>query len=406
VSALRQPAFRRLAIGWGFSNFGDSALYLTLAVWVKDLTDSDAATGLIFLFLGLPFLLAPFAGHLADRMSRRRLVVLANVAGAALVLTLWTVTDRSDVWVIYLVTFWYGFITYVTSAAGSGLVRDLLPDEHLASGNGLLNTIDQGLRLVSPLAGVGVYALWGGHAIAVLTAVMLLLAAAIVSTVPVVETPPTAREERAGFWTETTAGFRHIRRSALLTRLTVAMAVAFMITGLANTAVFAAIEQGIDQDAEFFGVIAAVQGGGSVLGGITAAAVIARLREVPTMTLALVTLGVGMAMPAIASLPVFVVAALIIGISIPWLMVAFATIRQRSTPGELQGRVSAATNMALNGPQTLGTAAGAALIAVVDYRLLFVAMGTVVAACAVPIATHRADATEAERTESLATTAR
>ena len=41
--------------------------------------------------------------------------------------------------------------------------------------------------------------------------------------------------------------------------------------------------------------------------------------------------------------------------------------------------------MALNGPQTVGTALGAALIAVVDYRLLGLFMAVVVAGCAVPI---------------------
>jgi hypothetical protein len=44
--------------------------------------------------------------------------------------------------------------------------------------------------------------------------------------------------------------------------------------------------------------------------------------------------------------------------------------------------------MALNGPQTLGTAAGAGLVAIVDYRLLLVAMGIGVAACALPVAGH------------------
>ena len=88
MSALRVPAFRRLTAAWACSNFGDSALFLTLAIWVKDLTDSDAAAGLVFLFLGLPVFLAPLAGQLADRVSRRRLVVVTNLVAAAGVLAL------------------------------------------------------------------------------------------------------------------------------------------------------------------------------------------------------------------------------------------------------------------------------------------------------------------------------
>ena len=239
-NALRRPAFRRLALGWAFSNFGDSALFLTLAVWVKDLTGDDAATGLIFVFLGLPVFLAPLAGDLADRVSRRRLVVVANVVAAGVVGGLWLVEDRAWVPLIYAVTFVYGFLTYVTSAAGSGLTRDLLPDEELASANGLLNTIDQGLRLLSPLAGVGVYARWGGRAIAGLTSCGLVAAAATIATVVVDETPPTPPEDRERFRVEVSAGFRHIRGNPTLTRLTVVMGIAFMVTGLANTTVFAA----------------------------------------------------------------------------------------------------------------------------------------------------------------------
>lgn len=61
---LRIPAFRRLGLAWVFSNFGDSALYLTAAIWVKQLTGSDAAAGLVFAALGLPALLAPLTGQL------------------------------------------------------------------------------------------------------------------------------------------------------------------------------------------------------------------------------------------------------------------------------------------------------------------------------------------------------
>ncbi|MEQ1700586.1 MAG: MFS transporter [Ilumatobacteraceae bacterium] len=383
MSALRVPAFRRLAVAWGFSNFGDSALYLTLAIWVKDLTDSDAAAGFVFLFLGLPFFLAPLAGQLADRASRRKVVVVANIVSALGVLTLGLVDGRSQVWLIYLVTFVYGSLTYVTGAAGAGLVRDLLADDQLASGNALLNTTDQALRLASPLVGAGAYALWGGFAIAGVTSVMLLTAAAVASTVKVVESPPTT--ERSPFRTEVTAGFRHLRSVPLLARLTLATAAAFGITGLANVVVFALVDEGLGRDSEFFAVLAAIQGAGAVVGGLTAAAVIRRLGERNTVALAIAMLGVFLGVAAIPEVIVVSVCMAMIGLSIPWQLVAFTTLRQKMTPARLQGRVSSATNMALNGPQTAGTALGAVLVALVDYRILVVAMGVGVLLCAIPV---------------------
>ncbi len=386
---LRRPAFRRLTAAWAVSNFGDSALLLTLPIWVKDLTGSDAAAGLVFLSFGLPALLAPLAGQLADRGSRRRLVVMANLVAAAGVMALAAVGGVGDVWIIYAVTFGYGTLGYVTAAAGSGLVRDLLADDELAAGNGVLSTIDQGMRLLSPLVGAGLYVAFGGFAVAVLTAVALVIAAAIALTVRVTESAPPAADEREGFWDEVTAGARHLRAVPVLGRLTAAVAVAFCVSGFSNSAIFAAIDQGLGRGSEFFGVLAAVQGGGSVLGGITAAALIGRLGERATLAVALTLLGAALGAIAFPSTVVFCGAAVAGGLAIPWMMVSFATIRQRLTPARLQGRVTAATNMVFNGPQTAGTAVGAGLIAVVDYRLLAVAMGVVVMACAVPVGSRR-----------------
>lgn len=386
VAALRVPAFRRLTTAWTFSNFGDSTLYLTLAIWTKDLTGSDASAGLVFLFLGLPAFLAPLAGHLADRLPRRRLVIAANVAAASAVLTLAFVDSPGDVWLIYVVTFGYGLLTYVTSACGSGLVRDLLADDDLAGANGLLQTIDQGLRLLSPLVGAGMYAAFGGTAIAVFTAAMLVVAAAIVATVRMTESGPTPHAERGTFWIEVTAGMRHIRRTHGLARVTVLFSIAFGITGLANVAIFAAIEQGLERGSEFFGVFASVQGAGSIAGGVTAAIVIKRWGERPAMATGLALLATGIAALVTENLPAMIVGAFAAGVGIPWGVVGYVTMRQRLTPPQLQGRVSAAANLAFNGPQTFGTALGAALIGIVDYRVMTGVMVAVIAACAAGVA--------------------
>jgi predicted MFS family arabinose efflux permease len=102
------------------------------------------------------------------------------------------------------------------------------------------------------------------------------------------------------------------------------------------------------------------------------------------MAVGLVMLGAGSAAIVAPSTWLLCAAAAVVGVAVPWMMVAFTTLRQRLTPGALQGRVAAATNMALNGPQTAGTALGAALITVVDYRLLGLVMAVTIAACAVP----------------------
>ena len=402
MSVMRMPVFRRLAAGWVFSNLGDSILYLTLAIWVKDITGSNAAAGLVFLFLGLSVLVAPLTGQLADRHSRKRIAIYANLVEAAVVMVLVFVDGRSDVWIIYAVTFAYGCLTYITSAAKAGLVRDLLDDDQLAAGNGVLTTIEQGLQLVSPLLGAGAYTVFGGIAVAVLTSSTLVVAAVVIGTVNVTETPPSEVRER--FWPELTAGIRHIRGLPVLSRVTLALAVAFLVTGFANTAVFAIVDQGLHRSSEFFGVLAAFQGAGSVLGGVTAAALIGWLGERGAMAVGLAVLGTGIGLAWIPNTAFVCVCVTVSGVAVPWTIVSYTTLRQRLTPSTLQGRVASASNMATTGPQTIGTAIGAALIAIVDYRILVIAMGVVIAACAAPVAARRsASPPSAEQGDAIAT---
>jgi MFS family permease len=383
-SALAHRPFRRLTVAWTFSNFGDSALYLTVAIWAKDLTGSNAAAGLVFLALGLPVFLAPLAGQLADRVSRKRLVAVVNLVAAAGVLALLAVDDAADLWLIYVVTFGYGWVGYVTSAAQSGLLRDMLDDGDLAGANGLLTTLDQGLRLLTPLAGAGLYALYGGGAVAVLTASMLVIAALVLLTVRIDESPPTPAAEREGFRRELTAGFRHLRSTPALADLILLLSIAVAVTGFANSASFAIVE-GLGMPTEFFGIVSSIQGGGSIVGGLTAALLIRRMGERASVGVGLLVLGSGLGLALTPSPVVVCIGAVVLGLGVVWSVVGMVTLRQRLTPPRLQGRTSAATNMALNGPQVVGTATGAALIAVVDYRVLVAAMTVTILTCAIAL---------------------
>jgi hypothetical protein len=76
------------------------------------------------------------------------------------------------------------------------------------------------------------------------------------------------------------------------------------------------------------------------------------------------------------------------GAGLAWLIVGFATSIQLRTPARLQGRVASAADTMISTPQTVSIALGAALVTVVDYRLLVVVMAVVVVACATYLLTR------------------
>ncbi|WP_286135398.1 MFS transporter [Arthrobacter sp. UCD-GKA] len=361
-------------------------------MWAKDICGSSSAAGLVFLALGLPIVFSPLVGTLADRFERRRLLVAGNALSAGSALLLLLVAGPGDLWLIYAVAFSYGLLGILNGAAQSGLVRDMLDDEHLDSANGMLSTIDQGLRIFTPLLGAALYTVWGGDALALGVAGVLLLTALLLLTVSVQESAPEAASERGGFWHENSAGFRHLVRIPLLWRMVLVTATALGVIGMFDSALFELIDKGLGLEPAFFGVLMSLQGAGSILGGLTAATLMRRAGpgRAVGLGLALVALAAFAAasdlVPLVAGpglLLAFVIPALFLaGVGVPWIFVALVTTRQRMTPARLQGRAAAATNLVLNVPQLASIAAGALLVAVVDYRWLMLVAGTVVAACA------------------------
>jgi MFS family permease len=379
MGAFADPRFRRMFAGYALSSFGDSALYLTLGIWAKTLTGSNSAAGGVFLALAIPSLCAPLAGHLADRVHRKPLLITTNVLTAMLVLALLAVGSRSQLWIIYLVAFGYGVSFSVQSGADAGLRKDMLRGEELASANAALSSMDQGIRVLSPLAGAAIFAAVGGRWVAVLDVATFAAAIAALAGIQVQESEP---GPPGAFWREVSAGVRHVRAVPLLAQLALTGAIAFSVIGLEETIVFAVIGQGLHRSPAFFGVLTSVQGAGSIAAGVVAAMLLRKTGPARMAGIALACFAVGSLAQRTSSLPLVLAASVCDGLGVVWLSVGLRTAAQVHTPPRLQGRVGAALSLFLTGPQTVSIAVGAALISVVSYRLMLLLMAVVIGGCA------------------------
>lgn len=379
---LRQAAFRRLTGAWTIGNFADSALFLTLAIWAKDLTGSSGAAGLVFFCLGVPVLASPLFGLLADRVRRRPLLIASNLISAGAVLGLIAVRGPGDLWLLYVVTVIYGALGSLNGAAQSGLLRTMLTDSQLGPANALFMTIDQGFRILTPLVGAGLYALWGGPALAVATAALLAVTALALLAVRIHEPAPTRQTAADGAadagWRALAAGFAHLRRTPVLMNILIGLAIALGVVGLFDSVLFAVVDYGLHRPPEFFGVLMSAQGAGAVLGGLTAVVLLNRCGPTRAVAIALISMACG-SIPFLTGQVVLVLVGMFIaGMAIPWAFVAMATTRQQLTPNNLQGRTAAATGVGLQVPQLVSTGGGAALVGLVDYRLLTVIAAVVI----------------------------
>ncbi|MFI9271118.1 MFS transporter [Kitasatospora sp. NPDC052896] len=367
----RNRRFRLLFLGSSLSTFGDTAMYLTLPIWVKSLLHSNSAAGAVFFVLGLASLADPLSGVLVDRLSRHRVLIVVNVLTGLVVSALFLVHGAGQAWLLFAVTLLYGGSMNMIGGAKSALLTDLVDDEALGHANAGMQTTTTSLRLLAPLTGAGLFTLVGAHAVVLLDVLTFVAAVLCLAFIRVDETPP---EPRTGsFRQEVTAGFGYVRRSPVLSRMIGAAALAFLVLGLYESLPFALID-GLHGKPSLFGVLTCVQGVGAVAGGFAVARTMARLGEPRALAAGFGLMALATALLLARSLPVVLVGFVVMGLSLPLIGVTYSTAIQRYTPGRLLGRVFSAGELLVGGSQTASVAVGALLIAHVDYRFFLVAI--------------------------------
>src|SRR3954466_2003662 len=119
-------------------------------------------TGLQFLPV---LLLSPYAGVIADRFPKRRLLQLTQLtmALASLVLGVLAVTGGAQVWQVYLIAFLFGIGSAFDAPARQSFVSEMVGPDDLTNAVGLNSAAFNTARLVGPgLAGLLIGLLGGG----------------------------------------------------------------------------------------------------------------------------------------------------------------------------------------------------------------------------------------------------
>ncbi|MFG3551108.1 MFS transporter [Streptomyces sp. NPDC047725] len=370
------------------SGFGTSALWLASGVWVKDLTGSDGLAALCMLAMWAPTLAGPVLGTLADRVRRKPLLIATSLLMAGLLLSLFAVDSPATLWLLFAVLFVYGAAGVVHEAAESALVAAAVDARLLGDFNGLRMTANEGMKLVAPLAGAGLYAAYGGPGVALLDAATFVLAAGVYAALRVRETRP-ARP--AADWRRRTAeGARYLWGHARLLPLVLAGGVMMLCAGVNGATAYAVVDA-LGHSPAYAGALYAVQGAGSVAVGLLAGPALRRLGGRRFAASGIALLAAAVALRAVPHDAVALVSGAAIGAGMPAALIAALTAVQRETPGPLLGRVTATANSLIFVPNVFGLAVGAALVELTALWVLLPVLGTVLLATAAALARRPRD---------------
>jgi MFS family permease len=182
--ALSHPSFRSLWLAGLISDAGDWMLFVALPILVYTETGSALGTSLAFLIELAPrIVLAPWAGTIADRCDRRRLLLGLSLLQAVALLPLVFVGRHGPLSLLYGVILVEASLSALFDPAKNALLPSLLAPTELVSANALIAFNESAGRLVGgPLGGLLLAA--GELRLIVTTdALTYLLAAALIARV-------------------------------------------------------------------------------------------------------------------------------------------------------------------------------------------------------------------------------
>lgn len=290
------PTFSSLSIR-NYRIYFLGALISNIGTWVgrvgqdwlvlTELTDhSSQALGIVTALQFLPFLvLAPLTGAVADRFSKRRVLMVTQtvLAACSLALGLLVVTGVAELWMVYGVALATGVATAFDNPARQAFVSEMVPDESLANAVALNSASFNSGRLIGPgVAGLLIAATTTGVALLTntVTFVAVLVALVLLDGRALRPAPLAARGRGA-----VREGVRYVRHRTDI------MLVMFLVFILGTFGMNAQITMALMATSEFhrgageFGLLGSIM----AIGSLTAALLSAR-RKVPRLRVLLVSL--------------------------------------------------------------------------------------------------------------------
>lgn len=339
VAALSRD-FRLLWLGQAASVLGDRVHQLAVIWWVLDRTASPALVGAVMVATSLPMVIVgPFAGAIADRVDRRRLMLscdLVRLVLAALMAFL-AFQGLLTVPVVLVLSVLLSAVGALFVPASMAMVPEVVSGEQMLKANSLQELTTQGAGILGPalggalVAAIGAQAAFGLNALTFLVSALLLLLMRHRS-----QLVPTAGES---YWQTLAGGAAILRDRPAIASLLGSFAIANLFLAPIPVLLPLFAKDVFKAGASGLGMLEGALGAGMIL----AAVVLARQGDVPRKVVLISGSFVlqGAMMLTMAVRPTFygfMVGLFVLGAALSALNIVVVAAFQRSIPGEQMGR--------------------------------------------------------------------
>ncbi|GIJ58551.1 MFS transporter [Virgisporangium aurantiacum] len=340
------------------TSLGDGVFVAVLPLLAATLTTDPRLIAGVTAWGTLPWLLAALpAGAIVDRSDGRRALVVVQCCQALLVgaLAVVSMMDAGTMAVLYGVAFALGTAETFAKVTVQKLIPAVTPSDRLETANGQQNAAMFAMKLfLGPPIGALLFSfsaalpLWLD--VAAFAVSVTLVARLTVRTVA------SGRSPAGGVW----AGARWLAGHRVLRTLTMLTAVANLANFMTVSTLVLFARQRLGLDEVGYGVLLSAMGVGGVLGSLVSGRLIGRFGGRAVVTTTIFTTPV--AMLGVASLatdlPTMAALTTVTSAGASLWNVASTSLRQRTVPSGLIGRVSSAGLMVSWGMQPIGAVLG------------------------------------------------
>jgi len=377
VAVLRNAMFRLLFFATLGSGLGTWMATIALTVDVDQRTHSTWWVSLLFIVTFLPTVaIGLVAGPLIDRLSRKRLIVAADLVRLAVFCVLPFADNVTTIIVFAAIA---GVANSFFRPAVLAGVPNLVGDEELAAATSLLQATDWLAAAIGPVIGGAIVSAASPSVVYWINAATFLFSALLLVRIPG-RFLQSAEGITRGHWRDLAEGFSAFRRSRALLTALVAFAFPMIGLGLVNVAEIFLATRSLHSNAFGYGLLWTGTGIGLVTGSIFTGAVLERRDVLDVYPLAFVPWAIG-ALGAAVSPNIWIAALAMVlsgfgnGLAFPMTVV----IVQRYTTDRLRGRAFTVIISLHNALLGIAMVASGALIASVGARWTYVLAAALVA---------------------------
>jgi len=394
---LAQRNFRLLFIGSAVSALGDQFTLVALPWLVLRLTADPASLGLVLAAMALPraiFML--IGGAMVDRLSARRILLLARTINALLVALLagLVLAGAIGMPMIYAIALGIGVATAFAYPAGSALLPQLVAPAQLSPANALFMSVRQLSLFVGPaLAGlvIGTHAGHGAAEARGLGLAFVVDAASFLASLGSLWLIRTAADRQVrprgnGVLGDVAAGVRQVWADLPLRAFMLyAAVVTAFVGGPIQVGLPVLANSRMDLGAASLGILMTANGGGMLVGGFLSRRVArAASGRLGVLVLCMDTLA-GLALATLALVHNTLHGALLlagVGVLAGIAQIAIVTWIQQRVPPAMMGRTMSLLMFTFMGLGPISAAVAGSLLKLISLGALFAGAGLILSAIA------------------------